>query len=202
MRWGRQLKLLWGRVAQWWQLHWKGALEIFTVFMLAVTAVAAWRSADLANRTSKQTILFQSELSANETWRNYRDLQLTFRIQTADKFEYPSGDIGRDSDYEMRNERLLMAADLMTFMNEVENGWNDPQWEDSFVVEFQENRDFFLNDKFLAGSQRVMSDYCTYRAPVRTWLIGAFEGEPVASARLRSAEAECERLCSDRPGCS
>jgi hypothetical protein len=180
---------------------WEIRLLFATAVATAVAAGAAAYSVFIANKTARDTIQFQSELSANETWSSYRDLQMEFEDRFG-KFTYPSGDGTKDSQYEKLNERLLMAADLLTFIREIDKDWNDPQWEDSFAFEFRQNRDFFLSKQFLDGSAQVMSTYCTYRAPARRWIVNAFQNESAASSKLRSAEAECQRFCSQRAGCS
>lgn len=192
------------------------------VTLLASTAASVW-AVVLVNETSDQTIHFQSEFSGNETWSSYRNLQAEFEsdLQGAE-LVYPSGDSQRDGKYELLNERLLMAADLLTFTNEVQQGWNDPQWEDTFAYEFRENSDFFLNTNFLVGSDNLMSEYCTYRKPARIWLIDAFArsrtssyelrqtansdaitiSSRTAESMLREAENECNRICTVREGCT
>lgn len=205
----------------------KSVIEFVALIALIASTIASVRAVDLANETSDQTIHAQSELSGNETWSSYRDLQADFnkeleRDYKGYAFVYPSGNDQLDVKYEQLNERLLMAADIITFVNEVQQGWDDPQWEDTFAYEFRENSDFFLSDNFLKNSDNLMSEYCTYRRPARRWLIDAFDrssnsnfrmrpslssntvnvSSRRAEAMLRRAEQECERICATRKGCT
>jgi hypothetical protein len=180
-------------------------IQLFTAILLAVTAVATYNSYLLSNEAMKRSALLQSEIAGNVSWERFRDLQLDFRNSPNGRnYVYPSGDKMIDGDYELLSERLLMAADVITVVAEVDKSWKDKQWAHSFAYEFRNHSDYFLSPAFLTESNGLMSSYCTYRSPVRRWLKASFEAKGYEKALRKVSEAEdlCVAICRPEEGCT
>jgi hypothetical protein len=129
---------------------------------------------------------FEAEIHANQTWENYRRLEIEFVEKYGSEFEDFAKDPAKRVLYTLWVERLLIAADAVTISLE-----GDPQWRDAFTYEFVRHREFILSDEFLLPVDEGMSSYCTYRTGVRVWLRHAFRADEKASKALAESEAQC-----------
>ena len=180
-------------------------IQLFTAVLLALTAWVTYNGYRISDNVMKRSALLQSEIAGNTSWEKFRDLQLNFRNSSAGKgYVYPSGDNRKDTDYQLLSERLLMAADVVSAIAEVDESWKDKQWAHTFAYEMRNHRDYFLSTDFLEGSDGLMSSYCTYRSPVRGWLRSSFETKQDKEAfrRLSDAEGACMAICKPEEGCT
>ena len=190
----KKTKVLAGEGNPWWR-----RAEVIALFLAALLSFFSWRAAESA---TKKTILAQTEVSGNQTWSNYRDLEAEFQKTFVNSYVYPGSDEVANIKYRQLNERLLMSADLIAYQKEVDPSWSDPQLGDSFGAEFRKHKDYFLNDAFLNDSSGLMSQFCTYRTDVRDWVEHAFKYDSKASARILAAKNSCEKMCSDGRKCT
>lgn len=136
--------------------------------------------------TLKNQIDFQAEKAANDAWISYRDIGNQFP-------KFDGGDVVFQnlSEYDKVRyyslvERLLMSADIVTISFS-----KDAQWRDAFSMEFVKHKMYLLSPRFLDQNDPHMSDYCTYRKPVRMWVGNAFKDDLAAQRRISVAEGEC-----------
>ena len=173
-----------------------------TVFILFATLVAAAFSAWFVKDATSNTIKIQSELSANETWSSFRDLEIDYLKEYKGEFIYPSGDEARDVAFYAVAERLLMAADMLSYYWEIDRDWRDPQWEDAFKKEFRLKKAYFLSEEFLQQRGSLMSEFCGYRRPVREWIQESLLSDRDVSAadrkRLTQANSKCNQELKNR----
>ena len=174
-------------------------LEVVALFAAAALSYLSWTAAESA---TKKTILAQTEVSGNQTWSSYRDLEAEFQKQFGSAYSYLNKDEVANVRYRQLNERLLMTADLIAFQKEVDPGWSDPQWGDSFGAEFLKHRDYFLSDTFLRNANGLMSQFCTYRSEVRNWVAHAFARDTQATLKISVAIAACNEMCSGGRKCT
>ncbi len=175
-----------GTISRFLRSDWFRNVTTFFAALVAVVSITATNY--FQQRALKSQIDFQAEKAANDAWIVYREFEDKFLTATKNPYDYSKMSAPEQKMAFITVERLLMAADIVTY-----SLGDDKQWEGAFAIEFHRHKNFLLSDAFLKEEGGRISELCTYRHAVHEWVERAMIGDNEAHQKIIAAHKICER---------